>query len=82
VNEVSLRLSLAIADGALRRVFGTVEHRGFHVLSCRVDSDASGEQYHVRLVLRGEREPELLTRQLLRLHDVSEACVHADAAAA
>lgn len=82
MSETALKLSLATAEGALRRVLGVVEHRGFHVRRCRIDTDGNGREYRVHLVVEGERDPALLLRQLLRLYDVREAAVHADAAAA
>lgn len=82
MSEVGLLLSLTAVEGALRRVFGTVEHRGFRVLACRINTDAAGQEYHVHLVVEGEREPALLVRQLMRLHDVHEARVQPNAVAA
>ncbi|HEX7339714.1 MAG TPA: ACT domain-containing protein [Rhodanobacteraceae bacterium] len=76
-----LQLGLTASDGALRRVLGTVEHRGFRVHALHVESSADGTQYRVRLEVAGERDPELLTRQLLRLYDVHDVEVRPDMAA-
>lgn len=74
MNQYSLFLHMAASQGVLRRILGVVEHRGFRVLSCQVD-DVSGDAYHMRIDVVGERPSALLCRQLARLHDVSEAVV-------
>ncbi|HEX7342401.1 MAG TPA: ACT domain-containing protein [Rhodanobacteraceae bacterium] len=81
-ETTGLLLSLAAVEGALRRVLGTVEHRGFRVLACRVLTDAAGQEYRVHMQVEGARDPALLVRQLQRLHDVRDVAVRADAAAA
>lgn len=64
----SLELALDRAEGALLRVLGTVERRGWNVLSVSAASQAQG--YAVSLTLDGARDPEILCRQLERLVDV------------
>jgi acetolactate synthase regulatory subunit len=66
-----ITLRLAAVEGALLRVIGTAERRGFRVLACdAVDTGADG--YRVQLDIDGSRDPQLLCRQLARLLDVRE----------
>ena len=64
----SLELALDRAEGALLRVLGTIERRGWDVLAVNAASDA--QAYTVSLTLGGSRDPEVLCRQLQRLVDV------------
>ena len=66
----SLVLALDRAEGALLRVLGTIERRGWDVLAVNAASDA--QAYTVSLTLAGSRDPEILCRQLQRLVDVQE----------
>jgi len=81
---VSYRLvmRLAAVEGALQRVIGTVEHRGFRVLACRVHEDAADAVYRIDMEVEGTRDVALLCRQLARLYDVHEITGKAIAAAA
>jgi acetolactate synthase regulatory subunit len=71
MSRSSLTLRLQAAEGALQRMLGTIERRGFRILTCNAE-DADGE-YRVRLSVEGSRDPGLLCRQLARLLDVHEA---------
>ena len=64
-----LDLTLRRAEGALVRVLGTAERRGFQPV--RVDGDASGDgdQWRLRMTVEGQREPEGLQLQLAKLYD-------------
>ena len=64
-----LDLTLRRAEGALVRVLGTTERRGFQPV--RVDGDASGDddRWQLRMTGEGAREPEGLQLQLAKLHD-------------
>ena len=66
----NLELALDRAEGALLRVLGTIERRGWNVLS--VNAASTAQAYAVNLTLDGERDPEILCRQLERLVDVRE----------
>ncbi|MCQ4164280.1 ACT domain-containing protein [Tahibacter harae] len=68
-----LELALDRAEGALLRVLGTIERRGWNVLS--VNAASTAQAYAVNVTLEGERDPEILCRQLLRLVDVREVTV-------
>ena len=52
----SLVLALDRAEGALLRVLGTIERRGWDVLAVNAASDA--QAYTVNLTLGGSRDPE------------------------
>ena len=55
--------------GALVRVLGLVERRGFEPTQVKVDTGAEGLM-RVALSVRSERPVELLVRQLMRLVEV------------
>lgn len=64
-----LEITLSDAEGALQRVLGTAERRGFRVraVHAEVGEDALCQ---VALTLEGARDAELLQRQLARLQEV------------
>jgi len=64
-----LELTLRRAEGALTRVLGTAERRGFAPLSVDAHAHADGERWQLRMTVQGEREPEGLQHQLAKLHD-------------
>jgi len=64
-----LELDLDHNEGALLRVLGTVERRGFAVLELNAGKP-DADSYSLRLQLAGERDPQVLCRQLQRLIDV------------
>ena len=70
---MSTRLTLALdrAEGALLRVLGTIERRGWDVLAVHAASGDS-QRYAVELTHGGPRDPQVLCRQLERLIDVRE----------
>lgn len=77
-----LTLALDRAEGALLRLLGTVERRGWNVVAVTA-AEADGAHYRVDLTLDGQRDPEVLCRQLQRLIEVREVRLHdADGAAA
>ena len=69
-----LDLILRRAEGALARVLGTTERRGFQPVS--VDGGIhstrgrdDGDRWHLRMTVEGERAPESLQHQLAKLYD-------------
>jgi acetolactate synthase regulatory subunit len=65
-------LLLTQSEGALVRVLGTIERRGFSLGS--ITSRPSQRGLHLTLsIAQSGRAPEILLRQLQRLHDVREA---------
>ena len=64
-----LDLTLRHAEGALARVLGTAERRGFQPLSVDGEAQADGDRWHLRMTVEGQREAAGLQAQLAKLHD-------------
>lgn len=64
-----LDLTLRQAEGALARVLGTAERRGFRPLSVDGETQADGDRWHLRMTVEGERSDEALQNQLAKLYD-------------
>lgn len=64
-----LDLTLRLVEGALTRVLGAAERRGFQPLAVEGEAQADGDRWHLRLTMQGERAPELLQQQLAKLVD-------------
>lgn len=69
MHRFQLDLTLRRAEGALVRVLGTVERRGFRPLNVDGEAQCDGDRWHLRLAVEGEREAAALTAQLAKLHD-------------
>jgi len=68
--QYRLDLVLTPAEGALLRVLGMVERRGFsprNITGSREAADAG--RWHVQMEVSGERPPETLCRQLEKVYD-------------
>ena len=68
---LELSLTLAPAEGALVRVLGLIERRGFRLGAMR--SEPSPRGLDVFLQLPADRPGDVLLRQVQRLHDVRNA---------
>ena len=69
-----LDMTLRRAEGAIARVIGTTERRGFQPISFdggiqSMSGLAEGDRWHLRMTVEGEREPETLQQQLAKLYD-------------
>jgi acetolactate synthase II small subunit len=64
-----LDLTLRHVEGALARVLGATERRGFRPLAVDGETQADGERWHLSLMVEGERNDEQLAQQLAKLHD-------------
>ncbi len=64
-----LDLTLRRAEGALTRVLGTAERRGFRPLTVDGETQSDGDRWHLRLTVESERSDEQLVQQLTKLHD-------------
>lgn len=64
-----LDLTLRQAEGALARVIGTTERRGFSPVSMDGETRSDGDRWHLRMTVEGERAPESLQQQLAKLYD-------------
>jgi acetolactate synthase regulatory subunit len=65
----TFEIDLDHSEGALLRVLGTVERRGFELVELSADKP-DAESYSIRLRVDSERDPDVLCRQLERLVDV------------
>lgn len=65
-------LLLSHAEGALVRVLGTIERRGFKLGSVESRPSQRGVNLNFTLAPSG-RSPDVLLRQIQRLHDVIDA---------
>jgi acetolactate synthase II small subunit len=66
-----LRLLLRPAEGALLRLLGTVQRRGFELAAVRTTPQADGALWLVELQLApGPRDVANLRRQIEKLYDV------------
>ena len=66
-----IRLKLKGTEGALLRVIGVTERRGYPLI--HVDANASEDFMEVSLGVKSTRPIPLLLRQLNKLHDVYSA---------
>lgn len=64
-----LDLTLRRAEGALVRVLGAAERRGFRPLSVDGEARDDGDRWHLRMTVEGDRSDEALRQQLGKLHD-------------
>ncbi len=76
-----LDLVLGPAEGALTRVIGMAERRGFTPRAIEGQSAAEDGQWRLQLVVDGVRPPATLRLQMLKLYDcVSVEITEVDAA--
>ncbi|TNE88121.1 MAG: hypothetical protein EP330_15805 [Deltaproteobacteria bacterium] len=68
-----LTIDLADLEGALLRLLGTTERRGWRAVAVHARSHA--DRLAVDLTVRGTGRIDLLTRQLSRLHEVAHVHV-------
>ena len=66
-----LELKLKPAEGALLRVLGMIERRGFPPHAVHATHDSGGD-WALALVIDSNRAPETLRQQLLKIYDVEE----------
>ena len=65
----TLRIRLSSVEGAVVRVLGLIERRGFSLNKCTLgEFDGTGREMEVNVT--SSRPGDLLKRQLERLHDV------------
>jgi acetolactate synthase II small subunit len=64
-----LDLVLKPVEGALVRVIGMTERRGFAPRAINGGPDASDGRWHLQLVVSGGRPAETLRRQLEKVYD-------------
>ena len=64
-----LDLTLRQVEGALVRVLGTTERRGFRPLAVTGDTGDESGQWRLRMTVEGARSDTALQQQLAKLHD-------------
>lgn len=64
-----LDLTLRQAEGALTRVLGAAERRGFRPVTVNGEAQPDGDRWHLRMTVEGERSDETLRTQLAKLYD-------------
>ena len=64
-----LDLTLRQAEGALSRVLGAAERRGFRPLAVDGEAQSDGDRWHLRLTVEGDRPDTTLQTQLAKLYD-------------
>ena len=62
-------MTLRRAEGALVRVLGTTERRGFRPLSFEGDTPGDGDRWNLRMTVESDRAPAALQGQLAKLYD-------------
>jgi acetolactate synthase II small subunit len=75
----TLRMNIYKVEGALIRLLGLIERRGFSVTSMNAHTDDGAQQVEVTVHLHSAgRSVETLTRQIQKLYDVrSVSCLTA-----
>lgn len=64
-----LDLTLRHAEGALARVLGTAERRGFRPVAVDGEAQPDGDRWYLSMTVEGDRGGESLRQQLAKLHD-------------
>jgi acetolactate synthase II small subunit len=66
----AINLTLSLCEGALVRVLGVTERRGFPLVSVDAQPKPSESKLEVQLGVQSDRPVHLLINQLRKLHDV------------
>lgn len=71
MNMTTIRIEFDGAEGALRRLLGVIEARGFDVRAMSMEADIGGSDMTVGIAPRDDgRCVDILSRQIARLHGV------------
>ncbi len=70
-----LKLRVSHVEGALVRILGVTERRGWATTSLSAAPDADEDTLGLDLTVLGDRPVDLLVRQLAKLHDVQDVKV-------
>ena len=70
-NPVRYQLDLTLrqAEGALARVLGTTERRGFRPVAVEGETRPDGDRWHLQMTVEGDRAADNLHEQLAKLYD-------------
>ena len=69
MRRYQLDLTLRHVDGALSRVIGAAERRGFKPVCVDGEARSDGDRWYLRLAVESERPVEALRAQLAKLYD-------------
>ncbi len=69
MQRYQLELILRHAEGALARVIGVAERRGFTPVGVDGQANCDDDRWHLRLAVESDRPAELLLSQLRKLYD-------------
>lgn len=69
MQRYQLDLTLRHAEGALIRVLGAAERRGFRPISVDGETQADGDRWYLRVAVESDRSAETLCSQLEKLYD-------------
>jgi acetolactate synthase II small subunit len=75
--SAKLEITMAASEGALIRVLGTVERRGYSLNTLHVEK-TQDEKMQVSMNLESDRDANVLCRQLGRLYDVQNVSLYAE----
>ena len=64
-----LEVTLRRAEGALTRLLGATERRGFRPLALAGEALPEGGQWRLRMTVEGDRTDASLQQQLAKMHD-------------
>lgn len=64
-----LDMTLRHAEGALLRVLGTAQRRGYNAIRVDGETNHDGDRWHLSVIVESERSGETLKAQLGKLHD-------------
>ncbi len=73
----ALQLELDSVDGALLRVIGVTERRGWSATALQAEQSHRADTLNLQMQVMGDRPVELLIRQLSKLQDVRSVGVAA-----
>lgn len=79
--QFRLELELSAAEGALVRVLGMVERRGFTALAIEGARGNAAASWQLQLTVEGDRPAQTLCHQLEKLYDCQRVQLHALAGA-
>lgn len=69
MHRYQLDLILRHADGALARIIGAAERRGYRPVCVDGEARTEGDRWYLRLAVESERPIENLRAQLEKLYD-------------
>lgn len=75
MQRYQLDLTLRQAEGALIRVLGAAERRGFRPISVDGETQTDGDRWYLRVAVESDRSADTLRNQLEKLYDCLSVAV-------